>query len=67
MDFSLSVCLSIYLSICLSVCLSMAVQPFLKPLPSFSFLIFYTVGSTPWMAVSARRKAATYTDNTNRG
>jgi hypothetical protein len=27
----------------------------------FSFLILYTVGSTPWMGGSAHRKAATYT------
>jgi hypothetical protein len=52
----LSVCLYIYLAIYLSICLStylsiylsMALQPFVGPWPLFSFLIFYTNGTTPW-------------------
>jgi hypothetical protein len=39
---------SIYPSVCLSVCLCMAVQPFVGLGLFFSFLILYTVGSTPW-------------------
>jgi hypothetical protein len=29
--------------------ISMALQPFVGPWPLFQFLIFYTVGRTPWM------------------
>jgi hypothetical protein len=32
----------------LKSCLSLALQPFVGPRPLFSFLIFYTVGRTPW-------------------
>jgi hypothetical protein len=45
----------------------MALRP-LWILPTFlySFLIFYTVGKTPWTSDQPRRKAATYTqDSTN--
>jgi hypothetical protein len=33
--------------------LSMVLQPFLDLGRFFSFLIFYTVGRTPWMAISS--------------
>jgi hypothetical protein len=43
--------------------LSMALELFVGPWPLFfHFLMFYTVGRTPW---AARRKAAIYKDNTN--
>jgi hypothetical protein len=31
------------------ICLCMALQPSVEPWPLLSFLIFYTVGRTPWM------------------
>jgi hypothetical protein len=62
----LYICLSIYLYICLSVCLSVCLSPFAGPWPLFSFLIFYTVGRTPWTGdqrvakpLPAHRKAQT--------
>jgi hypothetical protein len=42
----------------------MALQPFVGHWPLFSFLIFYTVGRTPWTSDQPRRKAATCTDRT---
>jgi hypothetical protein len=46
----LSVCLSIYLFICLSIYLSIYLTALCWTLTAFfSFLIFYTVGGTPWM------------------
>jgi hypothetical protein len=32
----------------LFISMSMPLQPFVGPWPPFSFLIFYTVGRTPW-------------------
>jgi hypothetical protein len=43
------------------ISLSMALQHCVGPWPPFNFLIFYTVGRTPWTGGSARRKAATCT------
>jgi hypothetical protein len=48
----LSIYLSVYLSVSLSVYLSIykcLYSPLLGLARSFSFLIFYTVGRTPWM------------------
>jgi hypothetical protein len=58
---------TIYLSICISVYLPtflpMALQPLFDLGGFFSFLILYTVRRTLWTGRSARRKAATYTQN----
>jgi hypothetical protein len=51
---NLSVCLSAYLPTYLSICLPIypihpsIYRPFVGPWPLFSFLMFYTVGKTPW-------------------
>jgi hypothetical protein len=61
-----SICLSIYLCIYPSMHPSIYLQPFVGPWPLLQFRnLFYTVGRTPWTG-SARRKAATHTqDNTH--
>jgi hypothetical protein len=41
----------------------MALQPFVGPWSLFSFLILYIVDKTSWTMGSARRKAATYTQD----